>query len=203
MDEGVPCVFRSYQGVADQMPDCAIWEMLCASMAHPELFKGVEIGEPLIRESSAEPGMEYSNPIEQTIAEANTLFPHRHVASIVSIGAGHGCTIQTPKPSLLHRKLPTNALTVMNNIAIDNERVAYRAAFRFTPTKDVYFRFNIDQGVQNVKLRHWERLSEVSSHARAYMRQAEISERMDRAVKAIMERKTAVSMKQIGASIYP
>jgi predicted acylesterase/phospholipase RssA len=202
MSAGLPCIFRSYQGVANQMPDCAIWEALCASMAHPELFKGIDIGESEMRKSFVEGGMECGNPIEHTIAEANTLFPHRHVTSIMSIGAGHACTIQTPKPSHLHRMLPTNVLVVMKNIAIENERAEHRTAVRLRPTKDVYFRFNVDQGIQNFKLRDWERLSEVSAHAHEYLRQVETSGRMDRAVKAIMERNAAVSMTQIGTSIY-
>jgi predicted acylesterase/phospholipase RssA len=198
MNAGIPSIFRSYRGVANQMPDCAIWEALSASMAHPELFKSVEIGDPPMRESFVDGGMGCNNPIAHALAEAKTLFADQHVASVMSIGAGHTRTIQVPTPSLIQRVLPTNVLLVMKDIATDSERVAQEMASRFQRTRDLYFRYNVDQGMQSVKLSDWERLSEVTAHTRAYMRQAETSERMDRAVRAIKERKAAISMEQIG-----
>jgi predicted acylesterase/phospholipase RssA len=202
MNAGIPCIFRSYQGTANQMPDCAIWEVLCATMAHPELFKSIDIGEPPMRESFVDGGMGCSNPIAHALAEAKTLFPDRHVASVMSIGAGHARTIQIPKSSMLGRALPMNVLMAMKDIAMDSERAAQEMVVRFQRTTDVYFRFNVDQGLQNVKLNDWERLNEVSAHTRAYMRRAETSGRMDQAVRAIVERKTAISTAQIGKGTF-
>jgi predicted acylesterase/phospholipase RssA len=187
LNAGVPCIFRSYQGVANQMPNCTIWEALCASMAHPELFKSIEIGDAPMQESFVDGALGCNNAIRHVLAEAKALFPGGHPSSVLSIGAGHARTIQVPGPSPFQRFLPTNVLAVMKEIATHSGRVAQEMAERFQGTTNVYFRFNIDQGLQNVKLSDWEQLSEVSAHARAYMRKAEPSERLDRAVKAIKD----------------
>ncbi|KAG9091042.1 hypothetical protein FRC06_000736 [Ceratobasidium sp. 370] len=198
MNAGIPCIFRSYQGTANQMPDCAIWEVLCATMAHPEHFKSVEIGRPPMRESFVDGGLGCTNPTPHVLAEAKALYPDRHLACVVSIGAGRASTIQVPEPSPMHGLLPAKVLAVTRDIAADGERVAQEMAVRFGQTTDVYFRFNVDQGIQNVKPSEWEKQPEVTAHARAYMRQGEISEKIDRAVRAIEERKDAISMAQIG-----
>jgi predicted acylesterase/phospholipase RssA len=201
MNASIPCIFRSYKGAANQMPDCAIWEVLFASMAHPDLFKSIEIGEAPMREPFVDGGLGCNNPTPHVLAEAKRLFPGRYVSCVMSIGSGHTCTIQLPKPTMLQQVLPTHVLAAMNDIATDSERVAEEMAGRFRGLKNVYFRFNVNQGMQNIKLNDWEKLSDVSAHARAYMRGAETSERMDQAVKAITERKTAVSTAQIGTSM--
>ncbi|KAG9085699.1 hypothetical protein FRC06_003491, partial [Ceratobasidium sp. 370] len=202
MNAGIPCIFRSYQGTANQMPDCAIWEVLCASMAHPELFKSVEIGQPPMRESFVNGGLGCTNPTAHALAEAKALYPAGYLACVVSIGAGRAHTIQIPEPSSRHGLLPANVLAVLKDIAADGERVAQELTVRFGQTLDVYFRLNVDQGMQNVKLSEWDKLGEVTTHARAYMRQEETSEKIDRVVKAVSERRDAVSMAQIGAFRY-
>jgi predicted acylesterase/phospholipase RssA len=201
MNAGIPCIFRSYQGVADQMPGCTIWQALCASMAHPDLFKSVEIGEPPMRESFVGGGLVCNNPIAHVLGEAKALYPERHISCVMSIGSGHTHTIKISKPNPLQRIFPTNSVAVMKDIATDSERVAQDMAVRFRHTTNVYFRFNVDQGMQGIRLSDWGQLSKVTAHTRAYMHQEETNERMDRAAEAIRARNPAVSMTQIGRSL--
>ncbi|KAG9093028.1 hypothetical protein FRC06_011707 [Ceratobasidium sp. 370] len=197
LDAGIPRIFRSYHGKAHQMPDCKLFEAMCASMAHPELFKSFKVGEGPLAESFVGGALSCSNPIEHALTETKTLFPGRHVSSITSIGAGHTRTIQIPKPSLLQSVLPINVLVAMKDIATDSEAAAQRAAMRFQHVPDVYFRFSVNQGMQSMKLSDWERLDEVATHARAYMHQLEIKERLDRMVQAITEQEPTISIAQI------
>jgi predicted acylesterase/phospholipase RssA len=131
MNAGIPSIFRSYQGPNNQMPDCTIWEALCASMAHPGLFKSIDIGDRSMRESFVDGGLGCSNPIAHVLGEASALYPNQYVSSITSIGSGHSRTIQIPKPSLVQRFLPTHVLVTMKNIATDSERVAQEMEVRF------------------------------------------------------------------------
>lgn len=180
------------------MPDCTIWEALRATTAHPELFKSIDIGESNVRESFVDGGLGCNNPVSQLLLEAKLMFPGRHVSSIISIGSGHTRTIQIPKPSLFQRILPVNALIALKDIATDCERAAQAISRRFQNVPGVYFRFNVDQGLQNVGLGEWERLGEVTAHTRAYLRLVETGQRLDSAAEAINFRKSSVATAEIG-----
>ncbi|KAG9075385.1 hypothetical protein FS749_012961, partial [Ceratobasidium sp. UAMH 11750] len=203
LNAGIPRIFRSYQVVANRMPDCAIWEALHASMAHPELFKPIDIGEAHLKESFVDGGLGCTNPTAHVLTEAKALFPGRHVSTVVCIGAGHPDTIRMPDTSSFMRFMPANVLAVTKQIAADGERVAQEIAARFQAIADVYFRFSVDQGMQSVGLSEWERLSAVSAHTRTYMQMANTHERMNRAVQAIRERRATVSAEQIDGQIQP
>jgi hypothetical protein len=197
-----PRIFRSYQGPANQLPDCTIWEALRAAMAHPDFFKGIEIGEPSMRESFIGGDLGCSNPIAHVLSEVSELYPGQHVASIVSIGAGHARTIHIPKPNPFQQILPTNVLVAMKNIATDSERVAEDMAMRFQDTPNVYFRFSVDQGMQNVAMSQWQRLGEVVAHTRAYMQKVEVTTKMSQASQAIKEGKAALGTAYISKCIH-
>lgn len=199
MNAGIPIIFRSYQGVANQAPDCTIWEALCATMAHPDLFKSIKIG-TMVQEYFVDGGLGCNNPLSQVLAEVKAMCPGRYVGSIVSIGAGHTQTIQIPKSGWSRRFLPTNAIVAMKGIAEDSERVAEDMAIRFEKTKNIYHRFNVDQGLQSVEIGEWERLEEVAAQARAYMRQSMTVQRIGKAAQAIIEKKPVVTTAQIGMS---
>lgn len=203
MNAGIPTIFRSYKGPANQMPDCTIWEALCATTAHPDLFKSIDIGEPGMRESFVGGELGCNNPIGHALAEAKALYPNRRVACIVSIGAGHTRTIHIPEPNPFQRILPTNVIAAMQKILTDSERVAQEMAMRFHGTQDVYFRLSVNQGMQGVGLSDWERLNKVVAHTRAYMRQPEITERVSRLAKAIGDRNGVIATSQIGACGLP
>ncbi|KDQ50310.1 hypothetical protein JAAARDRAFT_186325 [Jaapia argillacea MUCL 33604] len=49
-----------------------------------------------------------------------------------------------------------------------------------------YFRFNVEQGLQNVTMAQWERLGEVKSHTTSYLQRFHIKKKVDEAVHAII-----------------
>jgi hypothetical protein len=198
MNTGIPTIFRSYQAPANQIADCAIWEALRATTAHPEMFKSIDIGEPGRRESFVASAMGCANPIEHVLAEAKLVYPNRRVACIVSIGPGHARTIRIPKPDLVQRVFPTHVIAAMRDIATDSEQVAQRMAGRFQGSGNVYFRLNVDQGMQDIQLGDWNRLAEVKAHTTAYIQKAETTHLINRAVEVIRERKGVVTTAQIG-----
>ncbi|CAE6429776.1 unnamed protein product [Rhizoctonia solani] len=170
MRAGIPTIFPSHQAAADAEPDCPIWQILCATMAHPELFKSFDIGDPPLTQSFVDAGLGCNNPLAHVLAEVKTLYPHQYVASVTSIGTGDTHTIQIPNTSLLRHFLPIPAIVAMKAIATDTERVAEEMARRFKSMKGVYFRLNVDQGLQGVGMDGWEKLSEVLGHTKKYMK---------------------------------
>lgn len=182
------------------MPDCPIWKALRASTAHPELFKSAEIEELGIKLQFIGGAFGCSNPTAQMLKEASTLFPDRFVASVTSIGTGHARTIQIPQPSRPGRALPLGAvLKVAQAIATDNERVAEEMAARFSNTEGVYYRLNVNQGIQDIRACEWEKQSEVASHAGSYLQLAEVNRRLNRLVLAVQGRRATLAARLIGA----
>ncbi|KAG9112050.1 hypothetical protein FRC07_007995 [Ceratobasidium sp. 392] len=83
MNGSIPRIFRSYQGRSNQMPNCPIWQVLRATMAHPELFKSFEVEETsMITESLVGGDIACSNPTPHVLAEVSALYPEGHIASI-------------------------------------------------------------------------------------------------------------------------
>ncbi|KAG9093323.1 hypothetical protein FS749_014584 [Ceratobasidium sp. UAMH 11750] len=201
MNAGIPAIFRSYSARANQGPNSTIWEALRAATAHPEMFKSIEIEDQGIRGSFVDAAMGCSNPIEHVLAEAKLLYPNRRVACILSIGGGHPRTIHIPEPSPFQRIFPTSLIVAMRDIATDNERMAQTMAVRFQAVPDVYFRLNVDQGMQSVRIGSWDRLGEIKAHTRAYMLKAQTNEIMKKAARAIVDRRGTIAMDQIDGQI--
>ncbi|CAE6455458.1 unnamed protein product [Rhizoctonia solani] len=188
INASTPILFRSYLPKANRAPDCTIWEALYATMAHPDFFKSIEIAENSVNYSFIGGELGNSNPIAHLLTEVRELYPGRHVSCILSIGAGHAHTIQIPDSG----RHPVSF--AMRAMATDSERVAEEMARRFQETRGVYFRFNVDQGIQDVEADDWEKLSIVGAHTRAYMNKFEVNRGMHEAVKAIHCRNAALAV---------
>ncbi|KAG9086747.1 hypothetical protein FS749_003417 [Ceratobasidium sp. UAMH 11750] len=200
MNAGRPIIFRSYGVRANRTPDCAIWEAVSASMAHPAHFKSIDVGE--LRESLVTGALGCSNPTAHALEEVKRVYPDRHVSCIIVIGAGHPKTIHIPEPSPMQRMLvPTDPNAVAMSIAMDPERVAEEMAGRFRGTVDVYFRLSIEQGMQTIASDSWDELNKVIAHTRRYMWQGGVSADIDKIVMVMRERKLAVSTMQIDGQI--
>ncbi|KAG8710774.1 hypothetical protein FRC09_020938 [Ceratobasidium sp. 395] len=202
MTASTPRIFRSYQAPGNQMPNCPIWQVLRATMAHPELFKSFQVGE-----TSGTPewlvggDVACSNPTPHVLAEFSALYPELRVASIVCIGAGHARTIQIPKPNPLHRLMPTNVLMAMKDIATDSERVAQDMASRFQSMSDMYFRFSVDQGMQDVRMSRWQEKCEVAAHTRSYLLKAEVNRQIVKAAQLVAASKGILAGADIGGTV--
>ncbi|KAL5631697.1 hypothetical protein ACGC1H_007268 [Rhizoctonia solani] len=195
---GLPVLFRSYTVATNPGPDCTIREALYATMAHPDLFKGIDIIESSVPQSFVGGELGCSNPLAHVLAEVGRIYPNRQVACIISIGAGHARTIQVPSASRWRR---TQDVIVMKAMATDSERVAEDIALRFQNTSGVYFRFNVDQGMQDMKDGSWERMGEAVQHTRAYLQRNEPNQKLDQAARASMARRGVMSTSHAAGQI--
>ncbi|QRV95801.1 kinesin light chain [Ceratobasidium sp. AG-Ba] len=201
LNGGIPRIFRSYPVVANQMGDCAIWEAVSASMAHPEMFKPVLIGESYLRQAFVDGGLGCNNPTPHVLTEVKTLFQDRQVSTVLCIGAGHPDTIRLSQRGLFKIFMPSSILTATRGIAYDAERVAQDMDRRFRSVSNVYFRLRVNQGLQSIALKDWEMLSQVAAHTRAYVETAETSIIIDGAVRAIRNRKGVINTQHIDGEI--
>ncbi|CAE6445705.1 unnamed protein product [Rhizoctonia solani] len=190
LNAGLPTLFRSYTVSANPDPDCTISEALHATIAHPDLFKSITILDSSIPQSFVGGELGCSNPMAHVLSELNRIYSGRQIASTISIGAGHARTIHVPDPSRWRR---TQDVMVMKDMATDSERVAEEMSSRFEVTSAVYFRFNVDQGMQDMKHGSWERLGEAMQHTKAYLQKSDTSQKLDNAVRASVGRCGTIS----------
>ncbi|KAJ1304319.1 hypothetical protein OPQ81_005479 [Rhizoctonia solani] len=201
MNACLPVLLRSYRVDVDPSPDCTIRDALHATMAHPDLFKSIDIGELGLKRSFVGGEIGCSNPIVHVLSEVKRLYPDRHVACILSVGAGHARTIQVPDPSPLQRIFRTRDVVVMKQMVTDGERVAEEMEARFKATSEVYFRFNVDQGMQSMLPGCWEQLAEVSEHTKCYLHKPTIERNIEQAIQSIGGRRATIETKFIDGEI--
>ncbi|CUA76638.1 Nephrocystin-3 [Mus musculus] [Rhizoctonia solani] len=190
LNAGLPVMFRSYSVATNTGPNCPIWRAGHATMAQTGLFKHIEIFDSAVSQSFVGGELGCSNPVAHVLSEAARLFPEGQVGSIISIGAGHARTIQLPSASRWSRS--QDVMIMMKDLATDSERVSEEMAARFQGTVQVYFRFNVDQGMQDMKSGSWERLGEAIQHAKAYLQKHHTNQHLDLAVRASVERRGTV-----------
>ncbi|CAE6400703.1 unnamed protein product, partial [Rhizoctonia solani] len=207
LTSSTPIPFRSYSS-ATAATSCSIWKVLRATTTHPGLFKGIEVdAEGLgIRNRFTHGGLGCANPTPHLLEEAKKEYPHRAVASIISIGTGHPKAIQVTTRNLGNSwanggSAIMKAMQAAHEMAEGSERVAEEIARRFAIIEHGYYRLNVQQGTQGVEFDDWERLDEVAEHTRVYLDQAEIRLKLDRLVNAALERIAVMQVARIDGHI--
>ncbi|KAJ7464162.1 FabD/lysophospholipase-like protein [Mycena latifolia] len=184
----IPVLFRTYDSPHEPAATCAIWEAARATSAAPTFFKRIEIGPASRAEAFLDGGLGRNNPTGTLLEEAQLLFPNKRVACILSIGTGQVKAAAIPPPSLFQRVLPRDVIQALVTIATDCEATNQEMLKRFARTPGVYFRLNVEQGMQNIKLGEWERLSEVSAHTKQYMKEQSVKQQLAEAVNILKAR---------------
>ncbi|KAG9112797.1 hypothetical protein FRC07_007865, partial [Ceratobasidium sp. 392] len=110
------------------------------------------------------------------LAEAERVFPDKNVSLVVSIGSEHLSPIGYSQS--------TGTISLGMGVAMDSGRVAENMQRRFQHTTDLYFRFNVEQGLQHIGLTSRGRFSEVAAHTYNYIRAAD--QQLKRAVSAFL-----------------
>ncbi|KAG6878412.1 hypothetical protein C0993_007013 [Termitomyces sp. T159_Od127] len=178
-----PRLFRSYEVHSNRSYNPTIWEAARATSAAPRFFKRIEIGTSP-REEFIDSGLQCNNPTAEVLEEAHRLFGFDcPVACIVSLGAGHPKAIALRRPDALQRLLPTELVRVLVSIATDCEKISedFERTHGENVTKEgrKYFRFSVQQGLQDVSLAEWTKMSEVKTHTLQYLRGAVVGREID------------------------
>lgn len=194
----LPTLFRSYESAINRAPDCTIVQAVRATTARPGIFKPVEIDDHGIKLSYVDGGLGCNNPTARMLDEVKLIFPHRHAQSIISLGTGQIHPASVPNPGLIQRVLPTQATEAMERIATDCERTSQEIDKRFQHVPGVYFRFNVDQGLQDIQHSDFGELPEVAAHTMNHHQKADVNLMLDRATTVAIEGKEMVATEQLG-----
>jgi predicted acylesterase/phospholipase RssA len=181
-----PRIFRTYTVRENQNYDCMIWQAARATSAAPTFFKRIWIGEQGSEEEFVDAGLGCNNPVRQVLEESEAVFgPGKRVACIISIGTGQSDVIGLRSPDAFQSALPLDLVNVLKKIATDCESAAEDVEKRFKRLGNVYFRFNVEQGLQGITLAEWEKLGQVTSHTMQYIQRSAVTQKINVAVKAI------------------
>jgi hypothetical protein len=120
------------------------------------------------------------------------MFPGLRVACVISIGTGQARAISVQPQSWFQRTPPLDldVVETLRAMAADCEQSAQDITWRFQDTPNVYFRFNVEQGLQTVGLAEWGKLDEVTAHTEQYMKMVEVDQRLGAAVVALQGRQS-------------
>ncbi|KAJ7841443.1 acyl transferase/acyl hydrolase/lysophospholipase [Mycena leptocephala] len=198
----LPVLFRTYNTTNNPAIDCKIWQAGRATSAAPTFFKQIQIGPPGIEEAFVDGGMGQNNPIAALLLEAQVVFPDHQIACIISLGTGQPHTIKIPKPSLRKRLFPLDVIEAIKGIATDCEKQHQLSAHYFDPVPHVYFRFNVERGMQDIQLNQWERLGDVAANTRQYLLSHPIRNQLADAVKSLVEKIGRVSTQSLSKSSF-
>ncbi|KAI5816070.1 acyl transferase/acyl hydrolase/lysophospholipase [Pyronema omphalodes] len=165
---------------------CKIWQAARATIAAPTIFKALRIGSATSEISYIDAALSCNNPVRHVLNEAKMVFKDRKVRSILSIGTGQCFQIGIQETYAFQRGLDFS--TVLKSIATDAARVAKEMEHEFVNTKDVYFRFSVEQGLQNITTDEWKRVGEVQMCTRQYLGEAGVSKRIDAVVRALIDK---------------
>ncbi|KAJ7087441.1 acyl transferase/acyl hydrolase/lysophospholipase [Mycena epipterygia] len=191
MNAGIPHLFRSYSTLEEPVSNCMIWQAARATSATSGLFKPMEISIEGLKQRYIDGCVGNNNPTSLVVEEAKQLYPSHPIVLVVSLGTGHPDTIQIPKS----RSLSTIA-QVMKNAAADCEKTHENNAHRFRSMANTYFRFNVQQGMQALGPKDWNKLPEVSAHTNSYLKTSDVKSKLTEAVKIILS-KSELSQKHL------
>ena len=160
--DALPTLFRTYD-TSDSLKDCAIWEVARATSAATTFFKSIKCGRDEVEFIDA--GFGYNNPCEVLLREAQSIFTGAEFGCILSIGTGIGGVVSVGAT----RKSILDALKAM---ATSSQKVAQRLDELYS-NGNVYYRFNVLHGLEDVTLSDWKEISNISAHTRNYLAESQ------------------------------
>lgn len=199
LNTAFPRRFRNYHVGEHESYNCTIWEAGRATSAAPTFFKRIEIG----GEDFVDAGLGCNNPIKEVISEARLVFGEEgKVDCIVSIGTGKSGVVGFDEPTGFQKLLPLALVDVLRKIATESSKTAEDIQKRYADATDLYFRFDVDQGLQDVGLDEWKRLKAVQTHTIAYTMEDEVNRKINRAIATLTGKASPrpYSLSQLGSS---
>jgi len=94
--------------------------------------------------------------------------------------------------------VPTDVVDALRAIATDCEDTHEQMLRLFAQLPRTYFRLNVEQGMQGMKVSEWERLSKVEAHTAQYLRRKEIDEKLGLLGRIITVPKARLTIRQLG-----
>lgn len=166
-----PELFRSYHNRTYEDTTCTIWEDIRATTAFPILFEHIFIG-PTEFDTAAYTGGDLlqSNPIEILVNERDSLYRASNTTPqhgcIVSLGTGKPGAISLDGYRVGDAKAKRKLVDMLKKTATNCEGIHQKFGSSLSPRMEaIYFRFNVEQGLQKIADSDWGSDKIVGAHA--------------------------------------
>jgi hypothetical protein len=185
-------VLRTYQ-VRSQVPfTITVVDAALASCSAQPDFAPVSSGSGYKKKVYIAAGLGANNPVSDVITEAHELFGgDSSVAFLLSVGAGHPGTIPVPPDGDgdMHKLM----LDMMNDCEQRAQEVERRLG-----RVGIYFRFSVQQGLQNIHGGQAMDPNWIASQTEAYLSDQRTSENIDTLLQTFNTPNTHVTLSQLG-----
>ncbi|KAH8799210.1 hypothetical protein DL96DRAFT_1824361 [Flagelloscypha sp. PMI_526] len=185
-----PIIFRSYKSRRHPQKGCKIWEAIRVSAAVPGVHLPYAIeGQTYIAASEAG----HCNPIETAIKEVKEIFPNDKLFCVISLGSGHPGHITLQGSDLM--SIAETTLQLVRDAERVSDNVRSRLNIKEQPR--VYFRFNVDQGLQHYVVSSKDGYADAWSHSMAYFQQQQVDMGIDEAVDCLCPHPSLIQQRAI------
>jgi predicted acylesterase/phospholipase RssA len=194
-------LFRSYRSyTAGDYESMTIWQAARATSAAPTFFKRLNIGPNHAQEEFLDGGLGSNNPTKLLMEEVVKTFDQQHpVACIISIGTGKTNITEFKTPRFFRKALPTELIKSLKNMTTDCETVEGEISQRFSANPGIYFRFNVEHGLENVSLEEWKELGNIKAKTIAYLGDYRIAGSVNEAVVALCNRSPRLTVSDLSS----
>ncbi|KAI5797272.1 acyl transferase/acyl hydrolase/lysophospholipase [Pyronema domesticum] len=164
------------------------------------IFKPIKIGPRNAKISYIDGAMGHCNPISAVLEKAKSacvggFSTHSGAlpSCILSIGTGMPVNnISLTDPNIVQRVLPTNYLLPLLRMITNANEETEKMERRFSATPGVYFRLNVQQGMQGITLEQWHRIGEIIKHTECYLEDVNVKRTIDELAHALCERRISL-----------
>ncbi|KAB5516989.1 acyl transferase/acyl hydrolase/lysophospholipase [Coniochaeta sp. 2T2.1] len=176
----------------------AIWEAVRATSAATTIFEPFAHGQPGRQIHYIDAAFGFNNPAHHVLEEATALWSdtgyldtQNDVGCFLSIGTGMSNVTRMDNDNIIKAlsskvRKPLQAVEVMKKITTATEPVHRNVSRRFDPpTNGIYQRFNVDQGIQAIKLFEHEKLEEIEVDTDTYTRRTTTQWQLAQAVEVM------------------
>ncbi|RSL50068.1 hypothetical protein CEP54_012104 [Fusarium duplospermum] len=158
---------RSYDTIKEPSSNATIVDVAMATSAASTFFDPVTIGDM----KYVDGGLGANNPVREVADEARCIMSRGIedlkplVKCFISIGTGN------PGMKSISDNLLQFVSTTLVNIATDTEETAHRFALEWQGLSDAdrYFRFNVEQGLQDVELSEYRESGKIKTSTQLYL----------------------------------
>ena len=150
--------------------------MARATSAATTFFPSISCGEQGIEFIDA--GFGHNNPTEILLSEAEDIFDNQDFDCVLSIGTGLNKAV-----SLEDSRLST--LGALKKMATSFEAVHRQLARRLP--EDVYFRFDVVRGLDDITPSDWEKSSRISAHTTNYLAEFHIEKSIKKCARILTQ----------------
>ena len=158
---------------------CTIWEAARATSAAPTFFPPIKFGSQT-GGNFIDGGVGCNNPTKSLIKEAKSYYGMKgykvtQPTCLVSIGTGQKDLIQSHKAASVFWFKDRSGLSiapVLGEMATDCENTHDEVLLKYfeNNVKDLYYRFQVPQGMQEIKLDEWRNKDDIRTYTDKYLR---------------------------------